>query len=294
MERAGLFYYENDFKCFEGSIRPRLQRACEVELIRHLLSAYKDDAEFIVRVDTGINKLHFKNVGLHFEVTGERMSGDLWTSLFNGFHNLMTIKFIANEKGGKVKAYVEGDDGIIASTTPYTAEDFKNLGHLVDIKELISPLDGHFCGMKMAHDLTLLKDPRHVFRTFGWTGSFLQAGHTIMDSLLRSKALSLSYEMPQCPVVGELARTALRLTEGLRTLSPADWKTIPADFAGPSGEFAPSMMARAAYESKFGVSVETQILVEAAIRAYDMELVAELIPPTNWDLLYTSRYIEVA
>jgi hypothetical protein len=223
------------------------------------------------------------------------MSGDMCTSLGNGFTNLMLYKYLLHTKGGHGKALVEGDDGLFACDVPLTAEDYKNIGWTVEIKELTDPCRGHFCGMTFGEDGEIVKDPRRVLQTFCWTTSFIHAGNRVMDSLLKSKAQSLCYELPQCPIIGALARESMRLTEGVdvthRELSwGRDWTAITAN---PIAPFAPKQATRDLVAELFGISVELQLAVEAAIWIDDFETVSRLLPPTNDVLHYTQRYLEL-
>jgi len=205
----------------------------------------------------------------------------------------MIILFICSKQSQSVKGFVEGDDGLFATKALITVDDYKKLGFTVKIHEVAHPSKAHFCGMTCSEDGTVLKDCRRVFQTFGWTSSFISAGHRVMDELLRAKALSLCYELPQCPILGELAREALRLTHGIDARFVDSYNPIPLDYSGPTGPFQPTMSARSLYEEQYGVSISTQLLVEAAIRDHDMMEVSRLIPPPTHVLDYSSRYIEV-
>lgn len=298
MRRDGFRYYENDYKAFESHFRPEVMDAIECQLYKYCLKDTPGVADYICRTLTGVNKL-VTQCGLRAKVKGRRMSGDMCTSLGNGFTNYMLYKYILHTKGGHGKALVEGDDGLFACDVKLTAKDFEAIGWTVEIKELDDPCRGHFCGMTFADTGDTVKDPRRVFETFGWTSSFLHAGPHVMDSLLRSKALSLAYELPQCPIVGVLARVALQLTEGVelthlvdrRRSSEADsWEAV---INSPIPEFSPSMRTRELVSDLFGVPVLTQLAVERALRDHDLDLVAQLLPPTTDIAHYAARYLEV-
>lgn len=299
LARAGLRYYENDFKAFESHFTAKVMRQLELRLYRHCLKSYPELAEVICSTLSGVNRLHTK-AKVNINLEARRMSGDMCTSLGNGFSNLMIALFIAHLKGGTLDGFVEGDDGLFATDIEMTAEDYLRLGFRVEIKEVSDPSRAHFCGMTMTSDNTIIKDPRRIFQTFGWTGSFIHAGDTIMDGLLRSKALSLAYELPQCPVVGALARVSLELTEGVQACAESTraYRPIPDEFRIDA--FSPTMEARKLVEECFGISVETQILAEKAIASHDMLSLSMLIPavrgskPTEADVFnYTMVYTEV-
>lgn len=287
-----LHYYENDYKSFEAHFTPQIMKACELQLYTHCLSKYPKDAAFICRVIGGVNKLHAP-CGRRFKLTARRMSGDMCTSLGNGFTNLMMYLYILYLKNGEGKALVEGDDGLFACNVPLTKEDFLDLGFTVEIHELEHPRYGHFCGMTCSENGEVLKDPRRVLSSFGWTSSNIHSGNKVMMELLRSKALSLSYEAPQCPVTGLLAREALRFTEGFAPRAePGAWKETPADFNGPTGPFGPSEDARAVYERAYGVSPAVQLIVESEILHGRFGDIHNYITPHEHMAEYVEKYLE--
>jgi len=298
LKNSGLRYYENDFKAFESLFVPELMDVLECQLYRFCLQAYPELRDEICNAATGTNKLRTR-LGVWLELMGKRMSGDMFTSLGNGFSNLMLAKFIAFVKGGSLTGFVEGDDGLFATTVNLSALDYSDLGFEVEIKELTDPTKGHFCGMTMGAQNEILKDPRRVFQNFGWTSSFIGAGNAVMDGLLRSKALSLLYEMPNCPIVGVLARTALEITSGVDAiehrelyLQSKSLSELTEHAETRCGPFTPSPEARDVMKELFGIEPEVQLAVEAAIERHDMQFVADLLPPSSENQFYYERYLE--
>lgn len=236
----------------------------------------------------GTNRLRTRR-GMTAEVQGRRMSGDMCTSLGNGFTNLMVFLFICEEYKMSGLGFVEGDDGIFAVQGELRAEMFAALGFTVDIKEIQSPGDGHFCGMQFSSDYTLVKDARDVMRKFGWTHSNIHAGDKVMKELLRAKALSLAYELPDCPIVWAIAKRALADTAGSEPRFVYDGYHMPPpaqinlDFGHPSD------CARRYYESRYGVSVAEQLRIEEAILAGSHDML--LSPPPDVQL-YAAAYLE--
>lgn len=297
--QAGLRFYENDFKSFESHFRAELMGACECLLYRHAFQRHPKVADMICKTISGVNRIKTR-CGLRCAVNARRMSGDMCTSLGNGFTNLMVVLYIVHKKGGQVRGFVEGDDGLFASTVPITKTDYANVGFEVEIHELDHPCHGHFCGMLCTLQGEVIKDPRRVFRGFFFTHSCIHAGWRVTDQLLRARALSLAYELPQCPILGVLARKVLHLTEGIEArVDQKEWKKIPASFSGPTGPFAPSDEARLLFEQKFGIPIAAQLRAERAILQWDLGTVAECVPPLrdntgfSADLWYETRYLEV-
>lgn len=219
------------------------------------------------------------------------MSGELNTSAGNGWLNLTIFDYIVTVlKGGEWDGYVEGDDGIFASTVDVTTQDYANLGFDVKVEHHESVSTASFCGIIAAADGTLLKDPRRVFQKFGWTHSFISAGDQIMDQLLRAAALSLAYEAPQCPIIRALANKALELTRGVvpRFVPDGYHEPVLPEYKIPN--YAPSAAARAAFHTKFGVSPSTQIWAERLIMEGRTDHLVSIFPPTQDMSHYVQAY----
>lgn len=296
LRKAGLKYYENDYKAFESSFVPETIRSCEGVLYQYMLGGTDPAAAaHIVRVLSGTNRLRTR-AGLKVKIQGGRMSGDMCTSLGNGFTNLMLVSYIVHKKLGSydgLGALVEGDDGLFASPVSLTASDFADCGFTAEIKELDDPMDGHFVGMTTARDGTLLKDPHKVLAGFGWTSSFIGHGEKVGLELLRAKALSLAYEMPQCPIVGQLALSALARTNGVQPRWTDSWKEKHTAATGAT-EFAPSPMARARFAQLYGISVQQQIEAELLIRNDSLNELIHVFSPPGDVSAYADRYLEVS
>lgn len=288
LRKAGMRYYATDFTAFESHFIPKFMDVCEVLLYRHCLGN-TPDADFLCSVITGPNSMHTRT-GVHCRVRGRRMSGDMCTSLGNGFTNLMLAKYVAHLSGGTVAGFVEGDDGIFASTVPLDAKTYAALGFTIKIEEVADPTQASFCGMVFAGSGEIVRDPRRFFQGFGWTNSFINAGPKIMDELLRAKALSTVYETPQCPVVGALARHALAVTAAVHPRFVNDGYHVAPDVRNVP-VFSPAQDTRELFAQQYGVSIPVQLLAEQAAMCGDMARIAELIPPTAEQLAYTLNYV---
>lgn len=289
LRRAGAHYYQTDFTAFERHFVPEVLDAIECELYRHCLSGLVD-VEYLCDALKGRNKMRTRT-GISAEVEGRRMSGDMCTSLGNGFTNLMLALFIASRKHGTLDGVVEGDDGLFCSTVPISGADYYDLGFTIKIDEIDDPCMGSFCGMVFSESGEIIREPRRVMMGFGWTQSFLSAGPTIMDELLRAKALSSCYETPQCPIVGALARLGLRLTRGVKPRRVVDgYHCYPDEFN--IQPFRPSADTRNLFEQLYGISVATQLACEDAIDSNNLALLSSLLPPTPEQYDYSTRYVE--
>lgn len=289
LKSAGRHYYQTDFTAFESHFTPEVMEACECALFRHCLRN-DVDVDFLCSVDTGLNRMRTRT-GISAKVRGRRMSGDMWTSLGNGFTNLMLAKFLVHEKHGILEGFVEGDDGLFSTNVELTTEDYASLGFTIKIEEVLDPCEASFCGMIFSDSGEIIRDPRRFIMGFGWTQSFLNAGPVIMDELLRAKALSSVYETPQCPIVGAFARYALQQTAGVHPrlvddgfhFIPSDEVDIPA--------FEPKIDTRELFANMYGVTIQSQLAIERAVERGDFRLVATLLPPTAEQSDYSSKYV---
>lgn len=277
LKRHGRHYYQTDFEAFESHFDPKLMNICECALYRHVLKNFKH-IDFICDVITGINKMRTRT-GFRAEVKGRRMSGDMCTSLGNGWTNYMLAKFLCHLQNKELYGFVEGDDGLFSTEAVLTKELYARLGFTIKLEEIPDPTIGSFCGMIFTEHGEILRDPRRFLQGFGWTLSFLYAGESIQSELLRAKALSALYETPQCPIVAPMAWKALELTNGAKPRFIEDgyheYKRIDVSALEP---FHPSPEIRQLMFQLFGCTIDQQLAVEAAIARGDMDKVAELLP----------------
>jgi len=293
LRSAGCRYLVTDYTAFESSFASPLMKVCECELYRYMLSANPKLAAWINNTLTGDNKLRFPG-GTRATVRGRRMSGDMCTSLGNGFTNLMLMLFFSQRNGLRCRGFVEGDDGVFAvqgDIPPNFAEQFGLLGFVIKMAEFSSPGLGGFCGIISA-DSGNVRDPVRFLSTFGWTHSCLEAGDDVMHSLLRAKAMSAAYESPQSPVVRPLADRILELTAGYtaRFVDDGYHELPPAGTAVP--RYNPSQATRDLFAELFGVPVTAQLEMERKIaRSTDFSFIRQylLIHP-NHDFV-RSRFV---
>lgn len=293
LKQAGLFYYSTDFTAYESHFTAELMDACECELYRHCLAG-DEGAEFLCSVLTGTNRMRTRT-GHRAECTARRMSGDMCTSLGNGFTNLMLVLYIVDQKGGSVDGYVEGDDGIFASSVELTSEDYAKCGFTIKIERIPDPCCASFCGLVFANSGEIIRDPFRFMNGFGWTSSFINAGPKIMNELLRAKALSAVYECPQCPIVSVLARRALDKTVGFapRFVEDGYHHRVPSDVR-KIVKFDPGHDTRELFERLYSIPVVTQLAIEELINSDQLEEVARILHPHADVEHYASHYLEIA
>lgn len=278
-----------DFTAYESHFTKEVMDGCECALYRYMLKNYPQDAEFICHVITGKNKMRTRS-GFFSSVEARRMSGDMCTSLGNGWTNLMLARFIAKRTGHALHGYVEGDDGIFATGAELTEKNYQSLGFSIKVLQHADARKASFCGLVFADD-AVIRNPRHFLNSFSWSKSFINAGPRICDGLLRGKALSALYETPQCPIIGVMARVALQLTDGITPIFELDGyhKCGVPDVIS---EFKPSTETRALFAELYGITEEEQIEIEYHMNACDWVEVSHLIQPHPDVVEYSLKYVE--
>jgi hypothetical protein len=291
LRKANMRYYATDYTSFESHFVREFMDICECALYRHCIS---DPVARTVICETimGENSLKYRS-GVKAKCVARRMSGDMCTSLGNGFTNLMLTKFVVAEKHGTLSGFVEGDDGIFATDVELSAADYSSLGWTIKIEEVEDPCSASFCGMIFSSSGQIIRDPRRFVQTFAWTHSFVNAGPRIMNELLRAKALSTCFETPHCPIVGAMARRALADTVGYAARFVEDgYHKVPKDVQKVT-EFCPSGDTRVLFEQLYGISPETQLDIEYEISTGNWDKVAELMPAPQEMADYAQRYLTV-
>ncbi len=217
IQRQGAVYVATDYTAFESLFVAELMESCEFELYDYMTSKLPQHDWFMQlchKVLAGENICEFKDFVISLEAV--RMSGEMCTSLGNGFSNLMFMLFMCQECGcDDPMGVVEGDDGLFSMKgVPPTKEHFSKLGLNIKLEVHHSLETASFCGLIFdAEDKLNITDPREVLATFGWTtANYARARPSVHRTLLRCKAISLAYQYPGCPILNALAEKTLELT----------------------------------------------------------------------------------
>jgi len=313
--KDGSVYVATDFSSFESHFTKAMMQACEFVLYKHMLKHYPEVYDTMVEVLQGLN--HCKDKFFGINVQARRMSGEMNTSLGNGFSNLIFMRTISRLYGfGEARGVVEGDDGLFryeAGRAP-TSEHFTRNGFNIklDIHTKIS--FASFCGLLFDEDCRdIISDPRKILASFGWTSQkYANASVSTIKKLLRCKALSMAHAYPACPIVSELARYGLRATRSYnvgqfiksrRDLNMYDRDRLEQaeiyfrknrdELSVPCKEIG--MGSRLLVEELYGISVAKQLEIEQMLREKD-DLTEIVVPgiddlvPNSW-CEYADRYI---
>lgn len=309
LEIPGARYIATDYTAFESLFVPEIQMAMEMQLYKYMwkyLPEGKRIYNMVRRVQAGVNHCSYKWIDV--VIRGKRMSGEMCTSLGNGFSNLMMMLFTCEEVGARnVLGCVEGDDGLFRMEGPLpTAKDFERIGMIIKLEVHENINTASFCGMIFdTEDQIIVTDPIGQMCRFGWTSArYKFSKNRTLLRLLRSKALSMLYSYPGCPILHSLARYGLRSTGDVERAdlkrSDVTWWDRERRKMMERTEFSrvfnkkPTYGARLLVEQKYGVRIEDQISLESYLDGLDTvcELshpVLDDLVPTCWQL-YFNQY----
>lgn len=270
--RAGAKYYATDFSSFEALFTPEVIRCCELQLYKYMAGRNVEALqafEWLRRALPGRNSCHFRTTTV--QVGGVRMSGDMCTSLGNGFTNLMVISYLCWLNGATFDGVVEGDDGLfrIDGRAP-TSDQYKALGFSIKMVESFDVGKAGFCTEYFdVEEAVNVPDPVDALVKTGWSHSFLRGGGPeVRRALLRAKADSLMSMYAGAPVVQELAQACYRIAGAGKRLyqagpEPDYWERLTCD---PKPVKPVSDSSRAVCQAVFGLTCEEQKSIERQLQ----------------------------
>ncbi len=264
-----------DYTAYESQFRAAIMEAVEMQLYEYMTANLPGVNEFLRHLSamTGDQCCSFR--GFTVNVPTCRLSGEMCTSLGNGFSNLMFALFTAERKGcTDVRIVVEGDDGLMKYEGPrLSAEDFTPLGLTIKLERHDRIETASFCGIIFdTEELLNLRNPRDVLADFGWgNAQYTRCKFSKKMRLLRCKALSLAHQYPGCPIISELAHYGLRVTRSFTVGKIAQlernqwWRTMLEAAVKDEWKIRkvePGPRSRAIVAETFGISLEQQISIE--------------------------------
>jgi len=215
--QEGGQYLATDYSSFEALFRAEIMQAVEFVLYRHMtkhLPIAKLIDEVLDEVLAGENRCEFK--WFVVKCLARRMSGEMCTSLGNGFSNLMFMLFMCKKLHCRdVSGVVEGDDGLFRATGNLpTTSDFAKLGLIIKLQKHNNLAHASFCGIVFEPgDNVNIRDPINVVVNFGWgDAKYAFSSDKKKQVILRCKALSYAHQYPGAPIIQSLAHAVLRNT----------------------------------------------------------------------------------
>jgi hypothetical protein len=200
-----LRFQGTDYTSFESQFTTDMMDDCEFQLYRYMSSKNplaQQRCRLIFKVLASQN--FAKNKYFTVKVDAKRMSGEMNTSLGNGFSNLMFLLFACKlYKTEFTGPIIEGDDALIGLSERIPSEYYTKMGLNVKMEFIDDISEGSFCGLVYDPiELYNIRDPREPLCTTSWVPKkYAYCNRETYYSLLRSKALSLIYEYPGCPII---------------------------------------------------------------------------------------------
>lgn len=279
---CGRKYIVTDHSQYEAAFTADLMEDCEFQLYDYMLSRHPFHDQFMAlmrEVVAGTNVCNFKDLVIEIEAT--RMSGEMCTSLGNGFTNLMSFLYECQRIGATdVRGVVEGDDGLFSLEGPVpTKEGMAENGLTVKMEIVDEFNEASFCGFMFDPEEGInIKTPLEMLVNFGWLpGRYLGSKDSKILELYRCKALSYAHQFPGCPIVAAFAHYVLRMTKGKRARlfwSDAYMRDKYLTFLEMENKFGtpdiePGLATRLLFEKKFGVTIRDQIEIENYFKSCD-------------------------
>jgi hypothetical protein len=288
LQRVGEEYTCTDYTSYEAHFEGEMMQDCEMLLYEYMVQFLPIGPWFMEIITKAFfqdaNIIKFKKFII--SIFGKRMSGEMNTSLGNGFSNLMFMLYLCKKNGNKkVRGVIEGDDGLFVMIgSPPNERDFANFG--LNIKMITEKELSHasFCGMVFdMHDRTNVTNPIDELVSFGWTTRrYAQSRRGVHMCLLRSKALSLAYQYRACPVLSTLAYKICELTASYDVKSFVKKQanhylnSYELEITNQAFDYfsknsllqAPGINTRNLVETLYGLTVQDQIEIEKYISGW--------------------------
>lgn len=156
------FVYETDYSSFESSFSLDIL-LLEYKFFSHMLQNNPEILTLFYDALLNDNTI-ISSLGISATFAGTRMSGEMWTSLGNGFMNMMLIKFMAHKDNLQCDFLVEGDDGAACFNRPPNYQYVNDLGFRIKLVKGSQINDLNFCGIKVRRDGKPMADISRTFR----------------------------------------------------------------------------------------------------------------------------------
>lgn len=222
LDGLGQDFISSDYTSFEAHFTRDKMIDCEMQMYEYMLGNIPDSKRILhlLRKAKYLNPNTCKFKHFTLSVVGKRMSGEMDTSLANGFSNLMWLYYACDHHGidykTKVRAVIEGDDAACRIEGVIPDSFFTDFGTIVKIEKFKEVEKASFCGMVFDRDEQAnVTDPICALVEFGWTTrTYFSAKKNTLNAIMRCKALSMAYQYRNCPLLAPFAYRLLKLTAG--------------------------------------------------------------------------------
>jgi len=312
----GATYVATDYSKYESCFRSLLMRKCERVLYAHMVKMLPEGNLWLSMFDfyvLGYNTISSKLWSCTVE--GKRMSGEMMTSLGNGFSNLMKVLFTLHKSGidwRTLRGVFEGDDGLYMAPPGWTPTSawLTMLGCNVKMAVVSEWNKASFCGnLCDENDRVIITEPLYTMLKVPFhDAKYAYARDSTLDAILRAKALSIAHQYPGHPILQEYAFSILHLTRGVSIAkyfesNDSQWEkdqiADAMEFYGVKMNFSNAKIIRTPVldstrlflQDTFGVPIEAQLHLEKMVwklaeqrsgPVYDPIL--EVLVPQDWKL----------
>lgn len=215
----GRKYIATDYTAFESHFTKELMIACEFVLYEHMVKNLEEGPEFLRLLRAGLlstNRCRFSHFKI--DIPQSRMSGEMNTSLGNGFTNFMVFIFLAKKLGNaRYDCVIEGDDCLgYVDKNPPSSSDYQKMGFNIKIEIHDKLSNASFCGLIFnPEDYIAICNPHKVLCNTGWiSAKYRNSSYKTRLKLLRGKALSMLHQYAGVPIIQSFAQYLLRVTKG--------------------------------------------------------------------------------
>lgn len=201
--------YISDYTSYEALFEVLME--VELALYNYMLQYHPEYQERANLIDT-TNRFWFRHVA--GSVWRKRMSGEMNTSLGNGWTTHVVVKFIVHKLyGADVKVLQEGDDTIFLSPGPVDDSWFTRLGLEVKLERVERLSVGQFCQLLFDPlEKIVVRNPVEYIVGFAWAPCQYINSKRHDWKLLVSKAMSCVAQYPKHPVLISFASWILRVS----------------------------------------------------------------------------------
>lgn len=303
-------YFSSDYSSFEAHFSKEMMMNCEFVLYKYItdaVPAVRRKMAQIMSVLKGENQIMFKDV--YMTLLATRMSGEMNTSVGNGFSNLMINSYVASlHDCGKITICVEGDDGIMCFERPNNAPteaDFKSYGLIIKLIESDNLADLSFCGQVFdPDDGIVITDPFEALVNVGFTRKWhTKANRSMKLGLLRARALSMLYQYNGCPMLTSFALRVIELTSKVvfRKRLIYSFNEYERDVVRLALDLhinphipPPNSPCRSLFSRLYGVSIPHQLAFESAMMTLELDCeidISAIIAYPKNNMLMCQRYM---
>lgn len=297
------YIYATDYTSFEASIGPAIAAACEQQLFKYMIcggsnSGQRMDMYKWLQLQLCDTITTFS--GIQVESKSIRMSGEMNTSLGNGFTNLMLMMFMVHESGDDynlLRGVFEGDDGLTAIYKPLDTSIITSLGFICKLEIHDEPELASFCGRVYSpYDTTTVGDPLYYLAAAGWSTKTVNATEKTRKFLTMMKGISYCHAFTGSPIIPHLGRMLIRSAHTTQRQFNEWYNKSPLvdvydrglrDLTSELPFKEPSHHSRVVCWKKFGLHPSVQIAIEQKLDSsegwVDIPLL-HLLMPRLWNI----------